>query len=143
MQESHISSRIKQIIDYKKMSIRAFEIQIGCSNGVIARAIANNTDIQSKWVTKIIELNEDINPTWLLIGKGDMLYAPNRPNPNGDSYDTANDSNKAGSDNSDDIPINKKVLEDIIIEYQTIMRDMRHEIQMLRKKINSLEQKNN
>ena len=131
MQESHISSRIKQIIDYKKMSIRAFEIQIGCSNGVIARAIANNTDIQSKWVTKIIELNEDINPTWLLIGKGDM------------SYDTANDSNKAGSDNSDDIPINKKVLEDIIIEYQTIMRDMRHEIQMLRKKINSLEQKNN
>lgn len=142
MQESHISSRIKQIIDYKKMSIRAFETQIGCSNGVIARAISNKTDIQSKWVTKIIELNEDINPTWLLIGKGDMLYIPNQLNANDAPYDTINVTSEAENDNSDDIPINKKVLEDIIIEYQTIMRDMRHEIQMLRKKINILEKKN-
>lgn len=140
MQESHISNRIKQIIDYKKMSIRAFEIQIGCSNGVIARAISNQTDIQSKWVTKIIELNEDINPTWLLIGKGEMLYNPNQATPS-DIPHNALDATRE-NDSSDDIPINKKVLEDIIIEYQTIMRDMRNEIQMLRKKINSLERKN-
>lgn len=68
-----ISERIKQIIDYKKISTRKFEQIIGCSNGVMAKIISKNTDISSVWVSKIIDNFEEISPEWLLTGRGEML----------------------------------------------------------------------
>lgn len=70
---ANISDRIKQIIDHKRMSIRAFESTIGCSNGVIARVIAKNTDLGASWLEKIAEQNPTINGDWLLTGRGKML----------------------------------------------------------------------
>lgn len=69
----NISDRIGQIIKDRGISTRAFEQQIGCSNGVISKCINKGTDISSQWVTKIIETFVEINPRWLLTGEGSML----------------------------------------------------------------------
>lgn len=70
----NISDRIAILIKEKGISTRALEQAIGCSNGVISRCISKGTDISSLWVSKIIEIHNDINPTWLLTGKGDIYY---------------------------------------------------------------------
>lgn len=66
-------NRISQLIDYKGLSVRAFEISIGASNGAFGRAIKNNTDISSEWLSIIIEKYPDISAEWLLTGEGDMI----------------------------------------------------------------------
>ena len=66
---TNISDRIAILIKEKGISTRALEQAIGCSNGVISRCISKGTDISSLWVSKIIEIHNDINPTWLLTGK--------------------------------------------------------------------------
>ena len=71
---TNISDRIAILIKEKGISTRALEQAIGCSNGVISRCISKGTDISSLWVSKIIEIHNDINPTWLLTGKGDIYY---------------------------------------------------------------------
>lgn len=65
--------RIAQVIDSKNISIRAFEISIGASNGAFGRAIKNNTDVSSEWLSIIIEKYPDLDAEWLLTGKGEML----------------------------------------------------------------------
>lgn len=74
----NILQRIKQYADYHNISIRSIEASIWASNGVISNAIKKNSDIQSKWVSIIIEFYKDINPTWLLTGKGEMLIRYNK-----------------------------------------------------------------
>jgi phage repressor protein C with HTH and peptisase S24 domain len=65
--------RIQQFIESLHISIRAFEQNIGASNGLIRKAIANQTDIQSKWVSAIVDNYPQLNAGWLVSGKGDML----------------------------------------------------------------------
>ncbi len=65
--------RIGQFIESQGISVRAFELRIGASNGLIRKAIANNTDIQSKWLTAIVDNYPQISSLWLLTGKGEML----------------------------------------------------------------------
>lgn len=69
----NISDRIAQIIKNEGISTRAFEQQLGCSNGVISKCINKGTDISSQWVSKIIETYKEIDPKWLLTGEGSML----------------------------------------------------------------------
>ncbi len=72
-------SRIKLLIDSENISTRAFEQSIGASNGLIRRAILNNTDIQSKWISIIVDKYPHINLYWLITGKGDMYLDSNAP----------------------------------------------------------------
>lgn len=65
--------RIKKIIEYEQISVRAFEQNIGASNGLIRKAITNNTDIQGKWLSIIADNYPHISCEWLLTGRGDML----------------------------------------------------------------------
>lgn len=67
------SDNLAKFLGIKGVSIRALEQRIGSSNGVISRSISKGTDISSQWVSKIIEAYPDLNPTWLLTGKGEML----------------------------------------------------------------------
>ncbi|NHQ68915.1 hypothetical protein, partial [Elizabethkingia miricola] len=55
------------------LSVRAFEITISASNGLIRKAITNNTDIQSKWLINIVDNFPQLNLNWLLTGRGNML----------------------------------------------------------------------
>ena len=72
---ANFSDNLAAFLNEKGISIRALEQQIGCSNGVISRSISKGTDISSQWVSKIIEIYPDLNPTWLLLGKGNMLLS--------------------------------------------------------------------
>lgn len=69
---STIINRIGAYMHHKGISTRQFEIAIGASNGVISRALKDGKDIQSKWVSIIIETYKELNAEWLLTGKGEM-----------------------------------------------------------------------
>ena len=51
----NILTKIQQIASNEGITIGAFERSIGASKGVLSRAIANGTDIQAKWLEKIVE----------------------------------------------------------------------------------------
>lgn len=72
-------SRLAQFIEFQNISVRAFEKKISASDGMIRRAIGNNTDIQSKWITNIAENYPDLNIDWLITGHGTMLTKDNYP----------------------------------------------------------------
>jgi hypothetical protein len=74
-----ILRRIKQIADSENIKITALERKIGASKGVLSRAVANETDIQSKWVQAIAENYPSYSAEWLLTGKGVMLRPPPPP----------------------------------------------------------------
>lgn len=65
--------RLSKFIDILGISVRKFELSIAASNGLIRKAIANKTDIQSKWITLIAENYPQLSLDWLLTGKGEML----------------------------------------------------------------------
>jgi repressor LexA len=68
-----IFDRIKHFAETMHLSIRKLESIIGASNGVISNAIKNNTDINSKWLSRIADNFRQINLEWLITGKGEML----------------------------------------------------------------------
>lgn len=74
---SNILSRIKKFSEKENIPIGSIERSIGASKGVLSRAIAGGTDIQSKWIEKMVENYPSISITWLLTGKGEMLYDDN------------------------------------------------------------------
>lgn len=61
------------IAENQKISITKLEHQIGASKGVLSRAIAKNSDIQSKWIMSLVENYPQYNTEWILTGKGSML----------------------------------------------------------------------
>jgi chromosome segregation ATPase len=61
-----------QYIDFKGLTIHNFEKKIGI-RGSLDKAIKQNTNVRGDIFTKIIEEFEDINPEWLITGKGEML----------------------------------------------------------------------
>ena len=68
----NILSRIEKIADSEGITITALERKIGASKGVLSRAVANGTDIQSKWVQLIVENYPLYSANWLLTGRGKM-----------------------------------------------------------------------
>ena len=65
--------RIKQYIDYKGLTNRTFEQNNDLSNGYIATQLKRNADLGEGILTKILENCLDLNPLWLITGKGEML----------------------------------------------------------------------
>ncbi|RQP18839.1 MAG: hypothetical protein EAS52_04210 [Parapedobacter sp.] len=70
-----ILKRIKEIAQQEGLSVTALEAAIGASKGVFSRALANGTDIQSKWVVKLAENYPHYSAEWLLKGEGEMKKA--------------------------------------------------------------------
>lgn len=96
---------------------------IGCSNGVISRCINKGTDISSLWVSKIIETFDDINPTWLLTGKGDTFI---------------NSTNHLPQNTEHNTDINN-ILLTLIKEKEEIIRKQDREIGRLQEQIQNLQ----
>lgn len=65
--------RLEQFIKNQGLSVRSFEHSIGASDGMIRRAIKNNTDIQSKWLSITADIYPNLDINWLLTGRGFML----------------------------------------------------------------------
>ncbi len=68
-----ILTRIEELAKNESITIGALERNIGASKGVLSRAIANGTDIQSKWVQAMVENYPQYSAEWLLAGRGNML----------------------------------------------------------------------
>ncbi len=75
---SQIVSRLHTYLVSKNISTRKLEIAIGASNGSMSRAIKNGTDIQTKWISIILDTYSDLNPSWLVAGEGDMVRGVNQ-----------------------------------------------------------------
>lgn len=70
MKEEKLITRLKDYIDSKGISLNSFDSSIGTSNGYIGRMIKNNGAIGSDVLEKIFSVYADLNPIWLLTGKG-------------------------------------------------------------------------
>lgn len=69
-----IKDRIMQLIDYKRMSILAFEKAVGVSNGYINSTKRYSAENCAKILTEFPE----ISSRWLLLGEGYMLRNPSQ-----------------------------------------------------------------
>ncbi|WP_208012140.1 hypothetical protein [Flavobacterium psychrotolerans] len=65
--------RIKIYIDYKGFSVMFFEKEVGMSNGSFASQLKKNKTIGVDKLENILKKYPEINPEWLLTGKGSML----------------------------------------------------------------------
>ena len=65
--------RIKKFIDYKGISIKSFEENVGFSNGAFGSQLRNNKTIGVDKLENILSFYPEISPEWLLTGKGEML----------------------------------------------------------------------
>ncbi len=74
----NILKRISLLASHEGISITSLETKIGASKGVLSRALANDTDIQAKWVVALVENYPQYNAQWLITGNGSMLKGEER-----------------------------------------------------------------
>jgi transcriptional regulator with XRE-family HTH domain len=65
--------RIKMYIDFKGIRISSLEKNTGMSNGSFASQLKNKRTIGVDKLENILKKYLDINPEWLLTGRGEML----------------------------------------------------------------------
>ena len=68
-----ILERIKQYIDYKGISISAFEKSIGMGNASFGKSLKKGGAIGTDKLENILSIYPEISPNWLLTGTGEML----------------------------------------------------------------------
>ena len=71
-----ILQRIKEYIDYKGITVAAFERSVGMSNASFGKSLKNNGAIGTDKLENILSIYKDISPLWLLTGTGPMLLNP-------------------------------------------------------------------
>lgn len=89
---NRILERIQYIAESENISLTALEAKIGASKGVLSRALKNNTDIQSKWITALVENYPLYNISWLITGQGvPIVKGNNTTNQKFDSFGSYKD----------------------------------------------------
>lgn len=68
-----VTEKISEYLVAKGISMYAFENAIGASRGSISKAVKENKSIGSQVLENILRVYSDINPDWLLTGRGSML----------------------------------------------------------------------
>lgn len=68
-----ILERIKQYIDFKGITIAAFERSIGMSNASFGKSLKKQGAIGTDKLENILMVYPDISPDWILTGQGNML----------------------------------------------------------------------
>lgn len=66
------AKRLKYIADYKGVSIRAFERDLGFTHGIIGSAIKRDGDITED-LSKFFTKHPDVNKDWILFGSGEIF----------------------------------------------------------------------
>lgn len=68
-----ILNRLKQYIDYRGISVAAFEKSIGMANASYRNSLKNNGTIGCDKLERILSVYPDLDSGWLITGKGSML----------------------------------------------------------------------
>ncbi|AMA50456.1 MULTISPECIES: S24 family peptidase [Flavobacterium] len=68
-----VSERLGHYLDKKGISFYAFENSLNAGRGSISKAVKEGKSIGSSMLENILSLYNDLNPTWLLTGEGNML----------------------------------------------------------------------
>jgi len=97
--------RIIQIMQDKNMSPTQFSKAIGIQRAQMSHITLGRNNPTADVITKIILRFEDINPAWLLTGKGTMKIVPNQPN-------ILMEDHQSHKGNLTDVESTKKVLSD-------------------------------
>jgi len=65
--------RIKEYIDFKGITVSAFEKSVGFSNGLFGGQLKRNKTIGIDKLENILKTYPDLNADWVLTGRGNML----------------------------------------------------------------------
>lgn len=68
-----ILERLKQYIDFKDISVAAFERSIGMANASFGKSLKKQGAIGTDKLENILNIYPDISPAWLLKGEGNMI----------------------------------------------------------------------
>jgi hypothetical protein len=68
-----VAERLGKYLDFKQISFYAFENSLGVSRGSISKAVKDNKSIGSSVLENILIKYDDIRPSWLLTGRGEMI----------------------------------------------------------------------
>lgn len=68
-----ILERIKEYIDFKGITVAAFERSVGMSNASFSKSLKNKGAIGTDKLENILSVYSDISPEWLLTGNGTMI----------------------------------------------------------------------
>ncbi|MFC5044169.1 hypothetical protein ACFSTE_12305 [Aquimarina hainanensis] len=68
-----ILDRVIAFAEFRRVSLRSFSLSIGASAGYLHRLQSVNSNIGGDFIEKIINLYTELNPVWLVTGKGKML----------------------------------------------------------------------
>lgn len=68
-----ILERLKQYIDFKGITVAAFERSIGMANSSFRKSLKNSGAIGTDKLENILIIYPDLSPIWLLKGEGDMI----------------------------------------------------------------------
>ena len=71
--KDNILDRVIIFAEYLGYSLRSFSLSIEASPGYLHRLQSSNSNIGGDFIERIIATYEQLNPLWLLTGKGDML----------------------------------------------------------------------
>lgn len=74
--------RLVEFMNYKNLNDNQITKIAGLSVGLIGRARKNKSGLHTDTIEKILITFPELNPTWLLTGKGDMLISENNTNTN-------------------------------------------------------------
>ncbi len=105
-----ILENIKYLAINENVTITKLENIIGASKGVLSRAIANDTDIQTKWILKIVENYPQYSCEWLIKRDGPMLKNPENINPQESNLEIAVNYKELAESRKETIEIQKKVI---------------------------------
>ncbi|WP_455590478.1 S24 family peptidase [Bacteroides sp.] len=75
--------RLQYYMQQKGINNNQMTVAAGLSVGLIGRAIKSKSGLNSESIEKILYAYPDVNPNWLLAGRGEMLITPNSDNKNG------------------------------------------------------------
>lgn len=66
-------SRIKELIDYLKMSNRAFALKCGLKDNTFFNQLNGNRELSLSTVSSILQTFDFVSSEWLMRGSGSML----------------------------------------------------------------------